>query len=101
MTELNLIDKEYLMQVIEHNGNLEPLLKKYDYVSVVSALNEFFKKGYTEYDKEDLCMTAKGKAEHDRMNMILQRKHNGWISPKNDEIILKFQEKDIYLPNKI
>lgn len=101
MIELKIIDKEYLMQIIEHNGNMEPLLKKYDYASVASAIKEFIKNDYVEYGDDDLCITEKGKAEHDKLKMILQRKHNGWISPKTDEIILKIQENDIYLPNKI
>lgn len=101
MMELDIIDKEYLMQIIERNGNIEPLLKKYDYVSVASAIKDFIENDYVEYGEENLCITEKGKAEHDKLKMVLQRKHNGWISPKTDEIISKIGEKDIYLPKKI
>lgn len=30
MTILDAIDQEYLFQVIEHNGDISPLLKKYN-----------------------------------------------------------------------
>lgn len=96
--KLEIIDQEYLLQVIEHNGNISPLLKKYDYTTVVSALKSLIETGYAEYDKEDIRITDKGKAEHDKLKIILQRKHNGWISPKTDEIISKIKKNDIYLP---
>ena len=47
--KLEIIDQEYLLQVIEHNGNISPLLKKYDYTTVVSALKSLIETGYAEY----------------------------------------------------
>ncbi|MBF1513641.1 MAG: hypothetical protein HXN90_07305 [Prevotella pallens] len=101
MTILDTIDQEFLFQVIEHNGDISPLLKKYNYTKVASALKFLIEKGYAKYDKEELRITEAGRAEHDKLKKILQRKHNGWISPKIDEKISPIQENDIYLPNNI
>ena len=101
MMILDTIDQEYLLKVIEHNGDISPLLKKHDYAKIASALKSLLEDGCAEYDEQGVRITEKGKAEHDRLKMILQRKHNGWISPKIDEIISPIQENDIYLPNNI
>jgi hypothetical protein len=101
MIILDTIDQEYLLKVIEYNGDVSPLLKKHDYAKIASALKSLLEDGCAEYDEQGVRITEKGKAEHDRLKMILQRKYNGWISPKNDEIISPIQENDIYLPNNI
>jgi hypothetical protein len=101
MIILDTIDQEYLLKVIEYNGDVSPLLKKHDYAKIASALKSLLEDGCAEYDEQGVRITEKGKAEHDRLKMILQRKYNGWISPKIDEIISPIQENDIYLPNNI
>ena len=101
MIILDTIDQEYLLKVIEYNGDVSPLLKKHDYAKIASALKSLLEDGCAEYDEQGVRITEKGKAEHDRLKMILQRKYNGWISPKIDEIISPIQENDIYLQNNI
>lgn len=101
MIILDTIDQEYLLKVIEYNGDISPLLKKHDYAKIASALKSLLEDGCAEYDEQGVRITEKGKAEHDRLKMILQRKYNGWISPKIDEIISPIQENDIYLPDNI
>lgn len=98
MMKLDIIDQEYLLQVIEHDGDISPLLEKYDYIVIASALKFLLETECVKYVEKEIIITEKGRAEHDRLKMILKRKHGGWISPKTDEIISPIQEKDIYLP---
>lgn len=86
MTILDTIDQEFLFQVIEHNGDISPLLKKYNYTKVASALKFLIEKGYAKYDKEELRITEAGRAEHDKLKKILQRKHNGNVLLRGEYI---------------
>lgn len=89
----------YLYRVIQHNGNLLPLIDDtYTYQDVARDIANMIRQEHAVYIDNRLVLTDLGKDEVHDLSSSLHRKPGEWIEPLVSEKIEKQSVYDIYLP---
>lgn len=92
----------FLLKIIDHNGNIEPLSELgYEYSQIVVFIKQEIDENNAEYKNGKLILTEKGK----ELLMMLEKSKNkkgsnSWIEPEIQSKTSILNKNDVFLPNQ-
>ena len=96
---MNNEDQIYILTIIKNNGDILPLITKYDYSTIANQISDYMSKNLICEENGNLIVTSNGTEHRNELSASFST-NNGFILPQIQYKRQTIDEKYIYLPQE-